>query len=618
MVRVAEQPPVDSMESFKRQHTLQNRQIIKVNTQQAFRIRELESEVSALACENLDLRTTVIQLQEQIERDRKKSMVANIDATKCELERLMRDMSDAIGRMGKGAENMDHNPLPAPTEDTSTVRGRRIRRNISRSRSRSPLLPDDEAYFDHDAMDSPSKPLRMNFGGRDLPSIDEQEEARRASLKFTRLRRSSVNLQSAPLCSATSEVQSSDLVRESGAPSFVDVTGPRKATESGHERARPGRLTQSSGKARREKRVETDASDQRGYVSPQSERTERRSSAALLHDTTEKDEQKSRLFTASDLREEMPSHVPQLSETKSSRRRSTFLPHVDLGKENTMSSARPDLVMNGKQVKTAFAPIMQPDTNRILQPKEFNSPVKGIRLSVSPTKSPVSDFKMRTSMRRSSAADPPNTPHSPTETDDGASPPRRAGRARKEVNYAQPSLRSKMRRDYELPSDRVKKGSKVEKKSERIVTPSSGVPGSDSGIVTIKAEPDDEGTEGMDFGSIPIASDDFTSGSRKRRTSSMHYPPATLEDPTRKCSSELLSPPSTSSSSEERVGQRDTLRTTRRLAAAGGLEDAALLRKRRQTLSDILGTEDGMKSMSVPTARSDSSLRAQRRRSMMA
>ena len=63
-------PPMstESFEALKRRFTRQNREIARSNSTQSLRIRDLESEVSRLLAENLNLREAVVSLEHQVQK----------------------------------------------------------------------------------------------------------------------------------------------------------------------------------------------------------------------------------------------------------------------------------------------------------------------------------------------------------------------------------------------------------------------------------------------------------------------------------------------------------------------------------------------------------------------
>jgi hypothetical protein len=59
--------PLESLESIKRRYLRQNRDLAKTNSIQSIRIRALESEISRLLTENLELREEILQLRNNVE-----------------------------------------------------------------------------------------------------------------------------------------------------------------------------------------------------------------------------------------------------------------------------------------------------------------------------------------------------------------------------------------------------------------------------------------------------------------------------------------------------------------------------------------------------------------------
>ncbi|KAG9286707.1 hypothetical protein G9A89_012257 [Geosiphon pyriformis] len=59
---------METLEAIKRKHIKQNRAIIKSNTLYAIQLRKAEVEISRLSIENIELRTTISQLTDQVEK----------------------------------------------------------------------------------------------------------------------------------------------------------------------------------------------------------------------------------------------------------------------------------------------------------------------------------------------------------------------------------------------------------------------------------------------------------------------------------------------------------------------------------------------------------------------
>ncbi|QSL66026.1 hypothetical protein MERGE_003163 [Pneumocystis wakefieldiae] len=69
----------ESLEAFKKKHLRQNREIIRLNMLQSVKVRQLELETGRLLQENFELRASLISLQEQNEKEKKRARLEKFE-----------------------------------------------------------------------------------------------------------------------------------------------------------------------------------------------------------------------------------------------------------------------------------------------------------------------------------------------------------------------------------------------------------------------------------------------------------------------------------------------------------------------------------------------------------
>ncbi|KFY21524.1 hypothetical protein V493_07337 [Pseudogymnoascus sp. VKM F-4281 (FW-2241)] len=91
--------PADPVELLRRKYTRQNKDIARVNSVQAVRIRNLETEVSRLLAENLDLRGQIINQETQPNRSR--NFISHVGDVKSELDSKLRDIAALVAKLDR-------------------------------------------------------------------------------------------------------------------------------------------------------------------------------------------------------------------------------------------------------------------------------------------------------------------------------------------------------------------------------------------------------------------------------------------------------------------------------------------------------------------------------------
>ncbi|CCJ30935.1 unnamed protein product [Pneumocystis jirovecii] len=89
----------ESFEAFKRKHLRQNREIIRLNMLQSVKVRQLEIETGRLLQENFELRASLISLQEQHEKEKKRSQSEELGVLKKILENKLSEITDIVQNM---------------------------------------------------------------------------------------------------------------------------------------------------------------------------------------------------------------------------------------------------------------------------------------------------------------------------------------------------------------------------------------------------------------------------------------------------------------------------------------------------------------------------------------
>ena len=126
--KLVHEPPPANYAEVKRRFIRQNRDLAKNNSAQSLRIRSLELEVSRIRADNLDLRNRVLQLQNEVHTARREAGAEAVKTVKAELRGKIRELSCLVD----GVEG-------APEEDKDRGRGRRGSVEPGNWRERQPL-----------------------------------------------------------------------------------------------------------------------------------------------------------------------------------------------------------------------------------------------------------------------------------------------------------------------------------------------------------------------------------------------------------------------------------------------------------------------------------------------
>lgn len=95
------QPPPESIENLRRRFTRQNRDLVRNNTAQAIRIRNLETEVARLLAENLSLRQSIITETEEVARLKSRDAAcADLLAVQSDLAIRIAEAHALVGKLG--------------------------------------------------------------------------------------------------------------------------------------------------------------------------------------------------------------------------------------------------------------------------------------------------------------------------------------------------------------------------------------------------------------------------------------------------------------------------------------------------------------------------------------
>ncbi|KAK1046382.1 hypothetical protein LTR12_009426 [Friedmanniomyces endolithicus] len=225
----AAQPGAESVDAVKRRFTRQNRDLAKNNSTQSLRIRSLEIEVAKLQAENLTFQERILQLQTELEESRSgqvsgeavRRVREELQAKLAELCGLVEGIDALANAAGDGVaetvrerkplegqwrerqpltEAMRENQMPTITEDkqyprqTLSVDEIQALRLSDQGSNESPDLgPPPVAHFDYE---DPVKQLSLCAPGPSTATLEEEEEELPASLSInleTRRRRKDSN-----------------------------------------------------------------------------------------------------------------------------------------------------------------------------------------------------------------------------------------------------------------------------------------------------------------------------------------------------------------------------------------------------------------------------------------
>jgi Shugoshin N-terminal coiled-coil region len=151
MARLNDPPAVatESMEALKRRFLRQNRDLAKTNSIQSVRIRCLESEISRLLADNLELREEILQLRNSLESCPLPSTA--VDNLRERLENKLHEINNLVLELGE---------LPRKKRSSKSLRKEPLQR------------PERIMDLEEDMME-----------GR-LPTIKEDKQWPRLSLKY--------------------------------------------------------------------------------------------------------------------------------------------------------------------------------------------------------------------------------------------------------------------------------------------------------------------------------------------------------------------------------------------------------------------------------------------------
>ncbi|KAK9452913.1 hypothetical protein V1511DRAFT_122006 [Dipodascopsis uninucleata] len=134
MARLAEQPAMETIDSVKRRFLRQNRELARINSNHSSRISNLESKISALLAENLELRQQVITLQHGHEKWISKKC---FDIKK-ELQNKMREVEHILDEFKYETDDNTQSMIPEEEENDDELPG--IANISTRKRSSSARL----------------------------------------------------------------------------------------------------------------------------------------------------------------------------------------------------------------------------------------------------------------------------------------------------------------------------------------------------------------------------------------------------------------------------------------------------------------------------------------------
>ncbi|KAL1628033.1 hypothetical protein SLS56_006074 [Neofusicoccum ribis] len=144
-------PPAESVDQLKRRFIRQNRELAKNNSAQSVRIRALETEQARLLAENLSLREQIIQLQTELEHNKDHNAVQQITSVKDKLESKLLEIGGLVAEL-----NSIHKPSSkarlseaAPSRATEHFEWRRAMKEQAGEQDDDEILPTirEDKYF---------------------------------------------------------------------------------------------------------------------------------------------------------------------------------------------------------------------------------------------------------------------------------------------------------------------------------------------------------------------------------------------------------------------------------------------------------------------------------------
>lgn len=152
---------------MKRKFLRQNREIAKVNSNQAVRIRALENEVARLLTDNLNTRGHIIRLERELENNRSRHQ---------HVDDLRSQMQEKLGELGALFKDFDGRPSPKKRKSTSP---RELNKTARSTPAKSPGTKD---WKNHCALGETSTAHESRFPPT-LPAIIENKYYPRRTLE---------------------------------------------------------------------------------------------------------------------------------------------------------------------------------------------------------------------------------------------------------------------------------------------------------------------------------------------------------------------------------------------------------------------------------------------------
>lgn len=510
---VVQKPPAD-FEEVKRRFIRQNRELAKNNSSQSLRIRSLELEISRLLADNLELRNQVLHLQNEVYTAQSQASTAGIKRVKEELQAKIAELSGIVDGIEDTQETSDEHkwrererkplegnwkerqPLTEPMRDIAmpTIMEHKLypRRTLdaeetqavrlsAHSSNESPDLgPPPVAHFDYEDPAKTASPLVNKTSPPAATTATGEEEFLPASFSVNletrrkrkdgqprlEIRRHSV----IPQSPANGETETSSILRTGAKRKLSDreTEKPIKPPSKGDFTfSRKGVTEESKSASEAASRTSERAAnvDRKDEAPPQSPKPTRR---ALADKSVNMSPRK------------IETRTDKLEKEKPEKQTAARLP-----------SSRDSATSRRRRVSSIPLPAPQ---DEVIETSEIPQPVPPVTtsLEIGPNTPAASDLFSPVSSEPSTRLEgrgdtpPPGDLSSLSNTSDNGTRPSRRARSTA-VNYAEPSLISKMRR----PDKKMVDALTGLQDPRRAMNVSNEKRAASRGSSTIKKEPED-------------------------------------------------------------------------------------------------------------------------------
>ncbi|GAB7342223.1 hypothetical protein MBLNU457_g0469t1 [Dothideomycetes sp. NU457] len=175
MARLNEPPlSTESVEALKRRFIRQNREFAKINSSQSLRIRALECDVSRMLAENLSFREEILRLQNQLTLPQPTVETSEVKSVRNQLQAKLEE----IGSLVAGLGSLEKVERPKRIQDPSTWRPKVPNLHLSGQEPRMPQIAEDKYYPRRTLEAEEIRALRLSDQSNESPDLGPPPVAR--------------------------------------------------------------------------------------------------------------------------------------------------------------------------------------------------------------------------------------------------------------------------------------------------------------------------------------------------------------------------------------------------------------------------------------------------------